>query len=340
MSDDTPRKKKTRPAREKPASKTRAAKAPRRTRGAATEDAERDAPNAGDAHGLPIKVSNPDKVFWPDEGYTKLDLIRFYDAIFPWLQPFVQDRMLSLERCPNGLRGDCFYQKQKPNGLPPDTPTKRIQHEKGVTEYVVGGKRETQLALANLGCIPVHVWNSRQDTPRQPDWVCFDLDPSTGAFADAASAALRVKQALDALELESFVKTSGSRGVHVLVPITVGPDADEVKAFALALGAQLARAYPDELTDDWSIAKRGDRVFLDAFRNGFAQTVVSPYCVRRRPRAPVSMPLEWSELDPKLDPADFNVTNAVARLEKSDPWRDFFRRRQSLARAMRAVRAL
>lgn len=292
------------------------------------------------ARKLPVPVSNPDKPYWPDDGLTKLDLIHFYDDVFPWLKPFVKDRLLSLERCPEGMRGQCFYQKEKPPGLPADTPTRRIQHTTSSTNYVVGGRRETQLALANLGCIALHVWGSRKDTPRQPDWVCFDLDPDSGLFRDAARAALRVKQALDALELESFVKTSGSRGAHVFVPIRVGPDADEVKEFAIALGAHLARAYPDELTDETRIAKRRGRVYLDPFRNGFAQTVVSPYSVRRRPRAPVSMPLDWSELDPGLDPADFNIGNAVARLEQTDPWRDFFKHRQALGRALRAVRSL
>jgi bifunctional non-homologous end joining protein LigD len=289
---------------------------------------------------LPVKVSNPDKPYWPDDGYTKLDLVRFYDAVFPWLKPYLRDRLLSLERCPDGMRGSCFYQKEKPNGLPAGTPTRRIQHTTGVTNYVVGGKRETQLALANLGCIALHVWGSRQATPRQPDWVCFDLDPDSGLFADAARAATRVKDALDALELTSFVKTSGARGVHVFVPIRVGPDADEVKDFAIALGAHLARAYPDELTVETRVGRRKGRVYLDPFRNGFAQTVVAPYSVRRRPRAPVSMPLEWSELDPGLDPADFNIANALARLERHDPWRDFFRRRQALAPALRAVHTL
>jgi bifunctional non-homologous end joining protein LigD len=289
---------------------------------------------------LPVPVSNPDKVFWPDEGYTKLDLVRFYAFVFPKLKPWVKDRLLSLKRCPNGLLGKCFFQKEKPDSMPPDTPTKRIVHENGVRNYVLGGKLETQLALANLGCIAVHVWGARAPGPRQPDWVCFDLDPDTGLFAEAARAALRVKDALDALELTSFVKTSGARGVHVFVPIRVGPDADEVKGFAVALGAHLARAYPDELTDETRIAKRSGRVYLDPFRNGFGQTVVSPYSVRRRPRAPVSMPLEWSELDPGLDPAAFNITNAVARLERTDPWRDFFRHRQALGPALRAVRSL
>lgn len=289
---------------------------------------------------LPVKVSNPDKPYWPEDGLTKIDLVRFYDSVFPSLKAFVRDRLLSLERCPDGMRGQCFYQKEKPNGLPADTPTQQIEHAKGTTNYVVGGKRETQLALANLGCIAVHVWGSRKGTPRKPDWLCFDLDPESGLFADAARAALRVKEALDALELTSFVKTSGSRGAHVFVPLRVGPDADDVKDFAATLGARLASAYPKELTVESRIAKREGRVYLDSFRNGFAQTVVTPYSVRRRPRAPVSMPLAWDELDPELDPGDFNITNVLPRLAKHDPWADFFKHRQSLAPAMRALRSL
>jgi bifunctional non-homologous end joining protein LigD len=289
---------------------------------------------------LPIIVSNPDKVFWPEEGYTKLDLVRFYAAIFPKLQPYVKDRLLSLKRCPNGMLGSCFFQKEKPPTMPADTPTKTIRHSKVVRNYVIGGSLETQLALANLGCIAVHVWGSRAAAPRKPDWVCFDLDPDSGKFADAARAGLRVKAALDALELRSFAKTSGKKGLHVFVPIEVGPDADEVRGFAERLGTLLARSYPDELTMEFSIAARRGRVYLDPARNGFAQTVAAPWCVRRAPHAPVSTPLAWSEVDPKLDPASFNIATIAARVKRRDPWADFFRARQSLRRALAAVEKL
>jgi bifunctional non-homologous end joining protein LigD len=289
---------------------------------------------------LPISVSNPDKVFWPDEGYTKLDLVRFYAFVFPNLKPWVKDRLLSLKRCPNGLLGKCFFQKEKPDSMPADTPTKRIVHENGIRNYVVGGKIETQLALANLGCIAVHVWGARASNPRQPDWVCFDLDPDSGKFADAARAGLKLKEALDALRLVSFPKTSGKKGLHVFVPIRVGPDADEVRGFADSLGTKLAAAYPKEMTMEGSIAKRKGRVYLDPFRNGFAQTVVAPFCVRRFPRAPVSTPLDWAEVKPTLDPADFNITSFEKRLSKPDPWADFFRGRQDLKPSLRALKRL
>ena len=289
---------------------------------------------------LPIAVSNPDKVFWPDERYTKLDLVRFYEFIFPKLEPYVRERMLSLERCPDGMRGECFFQKEAPKGLPPGTPTKSIRHEKGTTNYVVGGSLVTQLSLANLGCIAVHVWGSRVSAPRQPDWICFDLDPESGEFADAARAGLFVKEALDALSFVSFAKTSGSRGLHVFAPIRFGPDADEVLSFAEEFVARVAAAHPKELTVEHSLAARRGRVYLDPFRNGFAQTVVSPYSVRRRPKAPVSTPLDWSEVKPTLVPSDFNIGNFAKRVKRADPWKDFFESRQSITGAVKGVKKL
>jgi bifunctional non-homologous end joining protein LigD len=287
-----------------------------------------------------LPLSNPQKVFWPEEGYTKLDLARFYAETFPRWKPYLEDRLLSLERCPDGMKKACFYQKEKPPGMPEDTPTKKIQHEKGPTNYVVGGRLETQLALVNLGCIAVHVWGARATNPRKPDWVCFDLDPDSGEFADAARAGLKVKEALDALGLVSFAKTSGKKGLHVFVPIRVGPDADDVRGFAESLGRRLAAAYPKELTMEGRIAARKGRVYLDPMRNGFAQTVAAPYCVRHAPKAPVSTPLSWSEVKPNLTPSDFNLGNFAKRLAKADPWADFFRSRQSLARSMKALASL
>jgi DNA primase len=127
-------------------------------------------------------ISNPDKVFWPDEGYNKLDIAHFYVNVFPKLKPYIADRLLTMERCPDGMRGGCFYQKEAPKGLPPTTPIKMIQHQNRNVRYVVGGALETQIALVNLGCIPVHVWGSRAKNPRQPDWMVFDLDPARASF--------------------------------------------------------------------------------------------------------------------------------------------------------------
>jgi len=292
----------------------------------------------------PFKISNAQKIFWPEEGYTKGDLVNFYRDVFPALRPYVDDRILTLERCPDGMSGACFYQKQKPESMPPGTPTKRIANERGssrkATDYVVGGSLTTQLALANLGSIPVHICGSRAKTFPRPDWVCFDLDPQSGKFADAAKAGLLAKVALDEMDLVSFPKTSGSRGLHIFVPIRLGPTADEVLKFAEAFVARLAAAYPKELTVARAIADRGSRVYLDPFRNGSVQTVVSPYSIRRKPHAPVSTPLAWPEVKTSLEPSSFNMSNFRDRLKKKDPWGDFFASRQSLKSAMARLKNL
>lgn len=282
-------------------------------------------------------ISHPEKVFWPEEGYTKLDLARFYASVFPKLKPYVADRLLTMERCPDGMRGGCFYQKEAPKGLPPSTPTQMIEHQNRNVRYVVGGALETQIALVNLGCIPVHVWGSRAKNPQKPDWMVFDLDPGSGEFSDAAKAGLVVKEALDELHLVSFPKTSGSRGLHVFVPLRAGPDFDEVRSFAAQLCDRLAAAHPKELTVEQRIGARKGRVYLDSFRNGFGATVVAPYSVRRREKAPFSTPLAWKDVKPSLVPSDFNLGNYEKRLAAPDPWKDFFASRQSIKSAVKAV---
>jgi len=292
---------------------------------------------------IPAGVSNPDKVFWPKDGYTKLDLVNFYREVFALLKPYLEGRILTLERCPDGMSGQCFYQKEKPASLPKGTPTKRIQNATGPrksTNYVVGGALSTQIALTNLGCIPVHVCGSRAENFPKPDWICFDLDPSSGKFSDAADAGLLLKEVLDALKLVSFPKTSGSRGLHVFVPIRVGPSAGEVLKLAEQVVLALAADHPKRLTIEHSIAARGDRVYLDPFRNGAVQTVVSPYSVRRKPNAPISTPLAWSEVKPSFVPASVNLGTFGKRFSKKDPWADFFRSRQAVGNVLARLKKL
>ena len=279
---------------------------------------------------LPVTITHPDRVLFPEDGYTKLDLAEFYDLVFPRLRPWVEDRLLSFERCPGGLRGPCFFQKDAPTGMPEGTPVQPVRHAKGVTRYVVGGDRRTQLALANFGCIAFHIWGARASAPRKPDWVCFDLDPGTKGMPAAVLAAIRVREALEARKLVPFVKTSGGKGLHVFAPIRTGPDADEVTAFARDVGREIAEKEPGFFTVETRIAKRGGKLYLDAARNAYAQTVVPPYSVRVRPHAPVSTPLDWSELEPKLDPTKFNIGNFASRLAEPDPWAGFWKRRRVL----------
>jgi bifunctional non-homologous end joining protein LigD len=279
-------------------------------------------------------VSHPDKIWWPDEGITKLDIVRYYNDVEPRLRPWMKDRLLTAERCPDGMRGSCFYQKDFARGLPAGVSTEPVRAETTgkVVRYVVGGSRRTLLALVNLGCIPIHVMNCRRGALDQPDWLAFDLDPGSGRFADAVRAGMLLRAILDDLGLTSYPKTSGARGLHVLIPLRPGPGQDEVRNFAMHVGRLMASRAPRLVTVEMSKRARRGRVFADVLRNAFGQTIVAPYAVRRRPRAPISTPLAWDEVDPKLDPADFNLKSIERRLAAENPWDDFWRRRQRLPR--------
>jgi bifunctional non-homologous end joining protein LigD len=244
----------------------------------------------------------------------------------------MRERPLAAERCPDGMRGECFFQKDFPKGLPGGVPTTPIAAASTgqLVHYVVGGSKRTLLALVNLGCIAIHVMNCRRRSLQRPDWLAFDLDPGSGAFADAARAGRLLHAILDELRIRSYPKTSGGRGLHVLVPLRPGPGQDEVRAFAQDVGRMMATRAPRLVTTEMSRAKRRGRVFVDALRNAFGQTIAAPYSVRRRPKAPVSTPLDWDEVDPKLEPASYNIRTIERRLGGVDPWADFWRRRQRL----------
>jgi bifunctional non-homologous end joining protein LigD len=279
-----------------------------------------------------VTISHPDKVWWPDEGITKLDVVRFYADVAPRLSPWTRERLLVAERCPDGMRGQCFFQKNFPKGLPAGIPTAPIRAAStGQTvNYVVGGSKRTLIALVNLGCIAIHVMNCRRRSLRRPDWMAFDLDPGSGAFADAARAGHVLRAILDDLRVRSYPKTSGGRGLHVLVPLRSGPTQDEVRAFVLEVGRMMAARAPRLVTTEMSRAKRRGRVFVDVLRNAFGQTIAAPYSVRRRPKAPISTPLAWEEVDARLDPSRYNLRTFDRRLAERDPWVDFWAKRQRL----------
>jgi bifunctional non-homologous end joining protein LigD len=280
-----------------------------------------------------VAISNPDKEWWPDDGITKADIARFYDGVWGRLGAWMRDRPLTAERCPDGMRGSCFYQKDFAPAVAPAAAPRLVLRAASTgkdVHYIVGGSRATLIAMANLGCIAVHVMSSRASRIREVDWLAFDMDPESGEFADAARAGLALRPILDEMKLRSYPKTSGSRGLHIFVPLRGGVSQQDAVAAAASLGAELARRVPDLVTVEHAKARRGGRVLADSFRNGFTQTIVAPYSVRRRPRAPVSTPLEWDEVTPRLDPSSFNVRTFDKRLAKADPWADFWRRRQSL----------
>ena len=279
-------------------------------------------------------VKNADKVWWPDDGITKGEVAEFYASVADRLDRWLQDRPLVPQRCPDGMRGECFYQKNFPPGSQPRELPRLTLHAASTrrdVHYLVGADARAAVALVDLGSIALHVFNVRRDDLDHPDWLAFDLDPSSGEFADAARAGLELRRILEELGATSYPKTSGSRGLHVFVPLRRTYDQPQVRAVAGAIGSELTRRLPDLVTEEFSIAKRGTRVYADAGRNALTQTIVSAYSVRRRPHAPVSTPLDWDEVSPRLDPARFTV-RTFAKLRRSDPWRDFWRRRQALPR--------
>jgi len=282
-----------------------------------------------------VAISNPDKVWWRDDGITKADVARFYDGIWSHLAPWLRDRPLTAERCPDGLAGSCFYQKDFPDEKPPPGPrlVLRATSTGKDVRYVVGGSRATLISMVNLGCIAIHVMTSRAKRIREVDWVAFDMDPPA-SFADAARAGLALRKVLEESGLVSYPKTSGSKGLHVFAPLRAGVSQPDATRAAEALGEELARREPKLVTVEFSKARREGRVFADAMRNAFGQTIVPPYSVRRRPRAPVSTPLSWDEVSPRLDPATFNMRTFERRLASADPWSDFWRRRQSLPKTV------
>ena len=282
-----------------------------------------------------VTVSNADKVWFPDDGITKGDVARFYDAISALILPWLRDRPLTAERCPDGLAGGCFYQKDFHQGKAPVEVPRVIVRASSTgkdVHYLVGGSKLALLSLANLGCIAMHVMTARVRDLHEPDWLVYDLDPQGGEFADAARAGLALRKVLDERKLPSFPKTSGSRGLHVFIPLKPGHTSEQVVAYAVSVGEEVAKREPELVTTAFSKASRRALVYADPFRNAYMQTIVSPYSVRRRPHAPVSTPLAWDEVTPRLDPVRFALRTFDKRAAKADPWKDFAKRAVKLPR--------
>jgi bifunctional non-homologous end joining protein LigD len=291
-----------------------------------------------------LKLSNLDKPFWPEEGITKGELLAYYRDVADVLVPHLRRRPFTMKRYPDGWQGKSFFQKQAPSHIPDwiataAFPASTREGEKRVIDYALVDDELALLWMVNMGCIDMHAWASRADKPDRPDWVMFDLDPSDGTgFEEVIEVAGLVRQTLDVLELESVPKTSGSRGIHVLVPIARRHGFDEARAFAGIVAGALARAHPGLVTTEWTRAKRKG-VLVDANQNGPGKTTASVYSVRPRAGASVSTPLRWDEVRPGLDPTAFTMDVVLERVEREG---DLFARvlegGQSLGAALRQLR--
>ncbi len=287
--------------------------------------------------GRTVELSHVDKVLFPEDGLTKGDLIEYYRRVSDVMLPHLRGRAVSMHRFPDGLDGDDFFQKETPGYFPDWIRTERVEKEGGTVRHVVCDEVATLVYLANQACITPHVWLSRVDRLRRPDRMVLDLDPPDGAVAEVRRAARRVREALEELGLAPHLMTTGSRGFHAWVPLPRRDDFDTVRAFAHDLARVLAARHPERLTVEHRKDRRGERVFLDDLRNGYAQTAVPPYAVRARAGAPVATPVDWDELD-GMEPRRYTVRNVLQRLaQKEDPWRTIDDRARPLDDARRRL---
>jgi bifunctional non-homologous end joining protein LigD len=291
-----------------------------------------------------LRFSNLDKPFWPELGLTKGDLIAYYRDVAEALVPHLRGRPFTMKRYPDGWQGKFFFQKQAPSHMPdwiPRTaqPASTREGEKKIIDYAVVNDDLALMWMANMGCIDLHAWSSRIDKPERPDWVMFDLDPSEGAtFEDVVEVARLVKDTLDLLELDSCPKTSGSRGIHVLVPVARRHSFSEAREFASIVGNALARAHSGLVTTEWSKAKRKG-VLVDANQNRPGATNAMVYSVRPRAGAPVSTPLRWDEVKSGLDPTAFTMQAVLDRVaEHGDLFEAVLGGKQSLKAALKSLR--
>jgi bifunctional non-homologous end joining protein LigD len=293
-----------------------------------------------------LKLSNLDKPFWPEEGITKGDLLAYYRDVAPVLVPHLKDRPFTMKRYPDGWNGKFFFQKDAPKHMPAWIPTRPFEAstrdrppQRRVIDFPLVNDDLALLWTVNMGCIDMNTWYSRVDKPSRPDWVLFDLDPSPDVgFPETIQVALLIKQMLDMLELESFPKTSGSEGIHILVPVARRHTYAQTREFSEIVAGALARAHPGLATTEWTKAKRRG-VLIDSNQNGEGKTIASAYSVRPKAGAPVSTPLRWDEVNESLDPAAFTMEAVRERVaSKGDLFEGVLTVKQSLSAALKTLR--
>jgi bifunctional non-homologous end joining protein LigD len=271
----------------------------------------------------PVSFTNLDKVFWPDEGITKGDLVEYYRAIAPWMLPLLRDRPLVLDRYPDGITGKSFFQKNTPKNAPGHLRALRLSSEGSGREidYLLCDDVDALLYLVNLGAIPFHVWSSRVESIEKPDWCILDLDPKTAPFDHVVRIALAIRELCEEIGIPSFIKTSGGSGLHILLPMGGRLAHEPVRQLAELLAGVIVARLPEIATTARSIPARRGRVYVDALQNGRGKLLAAPYCVRPRPGATVSTPLDWSEVGHRLDVRAFTVRTVPKRMKerRDDP---------------------
>lgn len=288
-----------------------------------------------------VSVTNAGKVFWPEEGYTKGDLIEYYRTIGPWILPYLADRPVVLTRFPDGIGGKSFFQKDAPGFVPDWIRTTRMWSEQAEREidYFVCGDEASLLYLVNLGTTPLHVWASRTSGIDRPDWCVLDLDPKEASFADVVRVAQVTHALCKEIGLPNFIKTSGSSGLHVLIPLGKQCRYDEARSLGELLARIIVGELPDIATLTRQVSRRAGKVYIDYLQNGAGRLLVAPFSVRPLPGAPVSMPLRWSEVNSRLEIGRFTIRTAAERMRKlkRDPLREVLTATPDLASALERV---
>jgi len=287
--------------------------------------------------GKTVELSNLGKIFFPDALLTKGDMVEYYRKVADTMVRHTAGRPVAMNRFPDGIDGKHFFHKDVPDYFPDWIETKRIEKESGILHQLVCNDAATLVYIANQGCITPHIWLSRVNKLHHPDKLVFDLDPpENGDFTPVRKAASVLRDTLKGeLGLKSYVMTTGSKGIHVVVPLDASLEFDEVRKFARRVAKLISSRNPDEYTIETLRKKRKGRIFLDYLRNSYAQTSVAPYSVRARPGAPVATPLSWDEISrSSLTARTYTIENIFRRLgNKEDPWKDFFKNRQSIKSA-------
>ena len=320
------------PVHEREIGARRTGKPPRAT-ALPTKSTVIDASSATKIAGVPI--SNPDKLLFPESGLAKRDIAEYYEAIAPWILPHVARRPLSLVRCPDGWAKQCFYQKHADKSVNEAVARINVPEGDGTATYMGAGSAKALVALVQWGVLELHPWGSKEPRLDRPDRLIFDLDPDEGhGWEHLVTAVTLLKTLLEELGLRGFLKTTGGKGLHVVVPIRPTLSWEQAKGFTRAVADFLVRTFPDRFTATVSKARRKGKIFIDYLRNGEGATAIAPYAVRARNNAPVATPIHWEELAEDVRFDHFNVRNVRERLAgpAADPWADFATTRQAITK--------
>jgi bifunctional non-homologous end joining protein LigD len=287
-------------------------------------------------------ITHPEKVLFPDDGITKGELAAYYETLAPVLLPHLRGRPITMERYPSGIDAQGFWQKDVSRGFPDWLARVEVPKKGGVVHHAVITNRQSLLWVTNQNTITQHVWTSRVPDLLHPDICVFDLDPSDRDWDAVRAAALGLRDLLATLSLPSWVKTSGSKGFHIVVPLDGSASMDDVSQFAGAVGRALIARAPDRLTQEFNKSDRRGRIYVDTGRNGYSATFAAAYTVRARPGAPVSAPCTWGELENgTVAPDTFTLRTMKARIDSvGDLWKDMRRRGRSLRRAAEKLASL